>query len=142
MATRRSNHCLDTHGLYNLLALGQHVHVPVDLHSFHFRRFPVSNLGLYCIPANPTDSRGSLPLFYSSQRIPILLVRHTAFGNCYWKQINSCVFFSFAFDSHCQDGFTRGCFYILQNAAYQNAGETILLHFFENFPRGHATGPP
>ena len=44
------------------------------------------------IPANPTDSRGRLPLFYSSQRIPILLVRHTAFGNCYWKKINSCVF--------------------------------------------------
>ena len=44
------------------------------------------------IPANPTDSHGRLPLFYSSQRIPILLVRHTAFGNCYWKKINSCVF--------------------------------------------------
>ena len=44
------------------------------------------------VPTNPTDSCGSLPIFYSSQRIPILLVRHTAFGNCYWKKINSCVF--------------------------------------------------
>ena len=46
------------------------------------------------IPTNPTDSRGSLPIFYSSQRIPILLVRHTAFGNCYWKT-KIVVFFQF-----------------------------------------------
>ena len=93
------------------------------------------------IPTNPTDSRGSLPIFYSSQRIPILLVRHTAFGNCYWKKINSC-FFSFAFVSHCQDRITRGCFYILQNAGSQNAGDcTILLHFFFNFPGGGGACP-
>ena len=53
-----------------------------------------SSLDRNFIPANPTDSRGSLLLFYSSQRLPILLVRHTAFGNCYWKK-KIVVFFQF-----------------------------------------------
>ena len=92
-------------------------------------------------PTKPTDSRGSLPIFYSSQRIPILLVRHTAFGNCYWKK-NSCFFPFCVRFSLPRSYYTR----LLLHSTKCRVSKCRRLHhfasFFWKFSGGHAPGPP